>query len=804
MVERRSSLLLALLCWSIFGLFFPPACAQQPGGLQLKVTSITISNIGPQAVSDAMVLANIRVKVGDTFTASAIDDDVRNLYATGYFLNVRVFDKREADGVGLLYVLQGLMKITDLTFTGNKRFTKEELLRKIKTKVGDPLNEQKLFLDTQEIKKLYEKKGYAKTKVDYAVSPDERAGRASVRFEITESQKLRVVNVIFDGAHAFTQKKLRKVVKTRRWWWLSWITSSGTLKDDQLEEDKERLADFYREAGYIDFELKEVVIAPEKNPRKVVVHWVISEGRQYKVGAIGFKGFTLFTTNEVYKNLKMVVGSVFTPSGLRTNVSIIQDMYGSRGYIDTRVLARRVPNTQTGTMDLTFDVDEGDKSYIEKIEIRGNTKTKDIVIRRELSVAPGEVFDMVKVKRSQLRLQGLNYFEEPPNGVDATPESTDIKDRRNLVISVREKNTGNIALGAGFTSIDSLVGFVEVTQANFDLFNPPYFMGGGQRARLRLQIGTERKDFVAAWVQPWFLEQKLELGVEGYYHDYNFVSLNDQYDESILGGKVGLRKALGTEFLIGSVSYTLENVDLTLNPGFHGPQTEVIYNPFPQIIHSPGNVSEEILSQMGSTLVSKFTFGLTYDTRNSYQLPTKGQKTDLRFEVASQSIGSEVNFYSWEIRHARYIKGFFPGHVLELGARTGVLDAFGDTEQTPIFERWFLGGLDSLRGYEYRSVGPEDQFGEPLGGNTYWFGTAEYSLPVIERVRFAVFYDIGMVYTPAYHWNFSSYADDWGVGLRLFLPIGPLRLDYGIPIHNSVGDTGNGRFQFSAGYTRDF
>jgi outer membrane protein insertion porin family len=466
-------------------------CAQQPA-TQLKITSIT-SATSARRPSDAMVRANIRVKVGDPFTASAIDDDVRNLYATGYFLQVRVFDKREGDGVALLYVLQGLMKITDITFVGNKRFTKEELTKKTKTKVGDPLNEQKLFLDTQEIKKLYEKKGYAKTKIEYAISPDERTGRASVRFEITESQKLRVVNVIFDGAHAFKQKKLRKVVKTRRWWWLSWITSSGTLKDDQLDEDKERLAEFYREAGYIDFELKEVAVVPEKNPRKVIVRWVVSEGRQYKVGAIGFNGFTLFSTNEVYKNLKMVVGSTFTPTGLRTNVSIIQDMYGALGYIDTRVLARRVPNTQTGTMDLTFEVEEGDKSYIEKIEIKGNTKTKDIVIRRELSVAPGEVFDMVKVKRSQLRLQGLNYFEDPPNGVDATPEGTDIKDRRNLVIGVREKNTGNVALGAGFTSIDSLVGFVEVTQANFDLFNPPYFMGGGQRARLRLQIGTERK-----------------------------------------------------------------------------------------------------------------------------------------------------------------------------------------------------------------------------------------------------------------------------------------------------------------------
>jgi outer membrane protein insertion porin family len=322
---------------------------------------------------------------------------------------------------------------------------------------------------------------------------------------------------------------------------------------------------------------------------------------------------------------------------------------------------------------------------------------------------------------------------------------------------------------------------------------------------LRLQIGTERKDFVMAFVEPWFLERKIELGVEGYYHDYNFISLNDQYSESVLGGKIGVRKALGSDFLIGSASYTLENVDLSLNSGFHGPRTEVINTPFPQVIHSPGNVSEEINSQMGSTLVSMVGLGLIYDTRNSYQLPNKGQKTELNFKVAGGPLGGGADFYSWEIRHSRYLRGFFPGHVLELGGFTGVIQGYGsDANDVPLFQRWFLGGLNNLRGFQYHEVGPLDQFGEPLGGSTTWYLTAEYSVPVIERVRAALFYDMGMVYGPAYHWDFSNYANDWGIGLRLLLPIGPLRLDYGIPITNGSGPTGHGRFQFSAGYTRDF
>ncbi len=268
---------------------------------------------------------------------------------------------------------------------------------------------------------------------------------------------------------------------------------------------------------------------------------------------------------------------------------------------------------------------------------------------------------------------------------------------------------------------------------------------------------------------------------------------------------MGIRKALWSDFIIGSVSYTLEDVNLELNDGYHGPRVQVVNTPFPQVIHSPGNVSEEIYSQMGRTLVSMVGFGLSYDTRNSYQLPNKGQKTDLNFKFAGGPLGGDADYFSWEVRHARYMKGFFPGHVLEIGGSTGVIQGYGsDTDDVPLFQRWYLGGLNTLRGYDFRSVGPLDQFEEPLGGSTYWYVTAEYSLPIIERVRFALFYDMGMVYGPAYEWDFSNYANNWGVGLRLLLPIGPLRLDYGIPITNGSGPTGSGKFQFSAGYTRDF
>jgi len=797
MLSRKKLVGFGCLVWLALGGFSGEATAQAPlGNPAPKVSRITLTNIGPAAVSEALVRANIRVREGDPFNRFSVDDDIRNLYATGYFLTIRVANERTEDGIALLYQLQGRPKVTDILYVGNKKYGKEKLVKKVTSKIGEPMDERKLFTDSQEIRKLYEKAGYPKTQVKYVPNVDERAGRATITFEITEAAKVRIDDIVFDGSNAFKQKKLRKVLKTRRHWWLSWLTRSGTLKEDQLEDDKDRLGEFYRDAGYIDFDLKQVRQV-QVGPNKVILHFDVAEGRPYKVGAVDYKGVTLFPTNDITAKLKMGVGQTFTPKGLAKDSETVQDLYGTKGYIDARVGARKNANIENGTMDLVYQTEEGDKSYIEKIEIRGNSKTKDRVIRRELSVSPGEVFDMVKVKRSKLRLEGLNFFEK----VEAQPESTDVPNRRNLIVQVAEKNTGSMSVGAGFTSIESLVGFVEVSQGNFDLFNPPNFTGAGQKIRLRAAIGTEQQNYLINFIEPWFLGRKLEFSVDLFHRDLNFVSTSDTYSERDTGMRLGLRKALGSEFLIGGVSYTIEEVDIKLNNNLHGPLN--IQSGNGSVFVRP-NVSEEIAAEARDLLISKVGTSLAWDTRNSFLLPSSGQKSEIRAEVAGGIFGGDADYYKLEISHARYIRGFFEGHLLELAGRVGVGDAFGQSDDIPLFDRYFLGGLESLRGYKYRSVGPKDEFNEPLGGDSMWFGTAEYSIPIVERVRFALFYDIGMVYADPYHFDLRDYADNWGMGIRLNLPIGPLRLDYGIPIHNSTGKTGGGRFQFSVGYTRPF
>lgn len=788
-----------------------PVFAQSPS----QVKNVELKQVGPEAVSEPLIRANIRVKSGDQFSRVAIDDDVRNLYNTGYFYNIRIVEDQTPDGYILTYVLVGKPKVTDIKFTGNTEYDTSKLQKLLKSKVGEPLDERKLFADAQEIKKKYVNAGYQNTEVKYVPAIDENAGRGTVTFEIKEAPKVRVVDVVFDGAGFFKQKELRKQLKTRRWWMFSWITQTGKLRDDELEEDKDKLAGFYREKGFIDFHLKEVR-QEMLTPKRMILHFDLSEGRQYRVGAITFKGLSVATTNELEKILKMKVGDIFTPNSLSADVEALEDYYGTKGHIGNRpgsrsvdVFARKQPNIEKGTMDILYDINEGEKSYIEKIEIKGNVTTKDKVIRRELAVAPGEVFDMVRVKRSKSRLQQMGYFER----IDARPEDTEVPNRKNLVVGVEEKDTGQFTIGGGYGSIDSLFGEVKFIQGNFDLFNWPRFTGGGQKLRLYARFGTVLQDYEVSFDEPWFLDRKLSLGVDLYYRERGYYS--SLFDERRYGGRFSLTKALGSEFLIGTAGYTIENVGLfNVNPA--APST--------------------IVNTEGDFLLNRFSGSIAYDTRNNGLLPDKGQRSELFGEL----VAGDANFYKLEAKTAWYFPGLGEGHVLEIGVRAGVIDAFGSFgkdagpytyyyttnritgnqqgpykvanlphNDVPFFERYYLGGAYSLRGFKYREVSPQEQglyaVGyEPVGGNTYYFAYAEYSLPIIDRLRIAAFYDMGNVYYDSFRMDLTKWSADVGLGIRLALPIGPLRFDYGIPIHDDNDAGGGGRFNFTVGYTREF
>ena len=803
----------------------PALWAQSLGA---KIDRVDIKFVGPATVSEQFIRVNVRLKAGDIYRPSSSQDDVRSLYGTGQFYNIRVStDQASTGGIILTYIVQARPRVTEVKLEGNKKLSDSKLKKKITVKVGDPLDEQKMFSNVQEIKKLYEKYGYPDTQVKYVLNIDENAGTGRVTFQIVESPKIRITSVEFIGAAAFTQKELRKQIKTRRHWMWSWLTGSGTFKQDEWDTDKETLAAFYREHGYLDFEIKDVKFTnPTTN--RLAITFYLYEGRQYKVGAIKFSGNKIFSDAQIiagmklnhnYQRLKgqpgpngltMDVGSVYTPEGLRTDTTAVQDFYGSKGYIDVQpgptLRVIQIPNVDTGTMDLEFQIDEGRKTYVEKINIAGNLKTKDKVIRRELAIAPGDVFDMVHVKISKERLEGLNYFEK----VDTEPAPLDppVPGRKNLDIDMTEKNTGNLTFGAGFSSVDSLVGYVEMTQGNFDLFHPPNFTGGGQKLRLKAQLGTQRQDYELSFIEPWFLNRKLALGVDLYRHQLNFESPNNMYDETRSGFRVSLTRALWSDFFIGSASYTLEQVGIALNSPYKHEQLTG-QPPVPNPNTGKAEVPQAILDETGAHLFNRFDTTLAYDTRNSTRLPNHGQRTEIDPEI---SVGDST-YIKVQLRTAWYFPGFAKGHVIEVVGRTGIASSISGGD-VPFYDRYYLGGLYSLRGFKFRNVSPRQQDtiyvkNEPVGGNSFYFGSVEYSIPILEKdnglgVRIAAFLDAGSVGSGSTTFS-GNFDDDWGLGFRLNIPhLGPLRLDYGIPITHDKYNGGGGQFQFGAGYTREF
>ncbi len=863
------------------------------------VQKITLQHIGQAAASDALIRANIRLKLGDPYSHKASDDDIHNLRNTGFFENVYVTEKQVAGGVEVTYTLVGKPVVTEILFEGNtggRKFRESKLRKKIRSRTGETLSRPRIFSDTRTILKEYQKGGYHQAKVEYDVRHDEALGQATVVFQVDPGRKVKIDDIVFENAVAFSQRELRKAIKTRKRWWMSWLTGSGKFETDQWDEDLEMLAQFYQDQGYIDFKVREIKFEYPKEGR-MVIRLDLYEGYQYEVGNVTFEGNTLFSGDQIRRGVQvleravapyMLEGAIFTPTGLNEDRDAIRDFYEAYGYLDTRVRVTKVPNTDQGTIDLAYNITEGELSYVEKVEIRGNTRTKDKVIRRELAISPGEVFDMVSVELSKRRLEGTGLFDSVDTQIEKIPE---LPNRRNLIVGVQEGRTGHLITGFGYSSYMSLFAQVGYVQGNFDLFNPPFFTGSGQKFRLQITAGTRHEDYQITFEEPYFLDRKLRFSVDLYHREIQYYSR--YFEQHQTGARLGLSRKLWNDFTSGGVSFTFESIgihdrsyfsdmlaehDILTNGLAKGHPDDLSANPF-DWAYDMDRLEQGELSELNhDRLVSKLGLFFAYDTLNAL-VPSRGQFTQVKADIAGGPFGGDTEMYRLEVNTAYYYPGFAEGHIWEVYGKLGVVDTFGDSRRVPYFDRYFTGGSYSLRGYDYRDIGPRmqtwkngfenDQYGyyvkdkdnvekfipvdsksdypffienssvpgkfdswqtpydpdnpaeqwkpqekwtpvitdgtETLGGSSYWLGSIEYSIPIIDRLRVAFFYDIGMVYEDPYEFEFSDYADNWGIGLRLIVPmLGPLRLDYGIPITHPDYVGGGGEFHFGVGFTRNF
>jgi outer membrane protein insertion porin family len=733
------------------------------------IRSIDVEYTGPGTVSKERILAQMRTRVGQPYSNEVVEDDIAALYKTGSIQNVRIFAQPQGDGVKVIVAVQTRLILREIVIDGAERVKAQRLRKEIKLKLNQPVDEQQLEEARQKIIEVYQGRGFNDISVQFRIDPiDEKRGTARVVYTVNEGARGAVSRIDFQGNAHFSARVLRKQMKTRGRTPIYFVDKSGRLDEVQLQQDLDKIREFYQDHGYIDVEVKDVHRdRTQKGP--LILTIVVVEGPQYHVRKLSITGYQNTTEQKIRALLKMKEGSVYSPKQLRDDAKAVADAYGSGGYVDLVVQPEGAPAGPV-LIDVHYNIDEGVRSFVNRINIEGNTRTKDKVIRREVLVAPGDVFNTVRVDITKKRLENLGYFAK----VETYPEDTDIPGRKDLTILVQEKRTGALSFGGGYSTVDSVVGFAELTQGNFDLFNWPSFTGGGQKFRLRVQYGTERKDFILSLTEPYFLDRRLSLSGSAFYTEANYLS--SEYDQRNYGFNLEMRKPINT-YTYATLGYQLQEVE---------------------IFNVALSASNFIQSQQGSSSESKVYTSVVFDSRDNPLLSRRGQRITFTPFVAGGFLGGDTQIYGWDIEGSQYFH--LPWDtILLINGELATVNQWGGGNDVPIFERLYLGGSNNLRGFPYRQVGPQDNTGEPIGGKTMARATVEWTFPIIEKARGALFYDTGFVNSEAWSFGVDHIASDIGVGLRLDLPIGPLRLDYGYPLQRD-GYHGGGRFNFNVGY----
>jgi len=742
---------------------------------QKKITSVKVRYRGAKTVNEARLRNFMAVAQGKTYSQTMLDEDIKTLYASGLVDDVQFFAEEAPGGVKVIVELVTRPLIRGLGFDGNSKFSDEKLAAETKVTVGQILSDAEIIQARRNLEKYYQGYGYPNVTINHRLQATEREGYADLVFLIGEGQKSEVRDIRFEGNQALKDADLRKEMTTKEKGWFSFFTKSGRINDLVLDEDIDRVKDFYQSRGFWRARVGSPKRVPTRKGDAVDLVIPVVEGPRYTVNAISFPNIKIFKREELMPALSLIGGMPYSSKKVRDDIRMIRSYYGSRGYADVAIISD-VRETEGSKVNIFYRITPGTRKKVGRVNIQGNTKSQDRVIRREVPMRPGENFNSVDLETTRRRLQNLNYFED----VQITSSNSSRSGFRDVNILVREKRTGSVNFGLGFSSIDNVVGFVNLEQTNFDITNWGRFTGGGQRFSVSLRAGGQRTDFRLSLVEPWFLGRKLSLGTELYYRDLLFLS--PEFDQTNVGASVFLRKPVGRKAYIKG-EYRIETIE----------------------VDAENDTSQAFLDEEGDFLRSAFTLNYVYDSRDSNKLPRRGHKIDLGVSYAGGFLGGDVDTFAVNAAGTKHWNLPFDT-ILTARGSMAVVDTHGDSDEVPIFDRLFLGGARDVRGFEFRDLGPRDVLGpnatnEVLGGATSLFGSLELTVPIVEKVRGAVFYDFGIVNVDPWDFDTGQLATDVGVGLRLDLPLGPLAVDYAIPLEvpDEQADNG-GQFNFYLNY----
>jgi outer membrane protein assembly complex protein YaeT len=719
-----------------------------------------------------------QINVNDVWDDEAIAAACARLAGTGKFaVDPYAQPREEEGGLVLVFVVSELPFVTGVDFVGNEKFKTSELLKEIELSVGSAISEFLIRQAQEQIARKYREAGYyyVSVETDGDVLRDERR----VLFRISEGPRVKVRSIVFDGAKAYPALELRSKIETNTYFWLF---RTGAFDDETAERDAAMLRRFYVDRGYLNAQVGYRIELAD-NQSDLTLIFQIDDGLRHEIQNIRLVGNTVFDDSRLLSEMQSALGLPIDADVLKRDRERLVELYGRDGYIYADVATTYVFAEQDGFVDLTVQVNEGQQYRMGKIVIRGNRHTKDKVIRRELRFFPEELYDTSKVKVAERRLVETRLFSE----ATITPQG-DQASVRDVLVDVAEAETTTILFGVGVTSNSGVVGSISVEQRNFDLFDFPRttselfsgraFRGAGQTMRLQIEPGTELSRAQVEFREPYLLDHDLGLGVGAYVFERG----RDEWDEQ----RIGFYTSLDRRFREGP----LEGWASEIAARFENVKIDDL-EPF---------TAEDIEDAEGNNFMTSLKGSLLRDRTDSLWLPSEGDRLKVSWEQfgvlgGDWSFSKAIGEYDYYITMHR--DTFDRKHIVHLGAKMGQL--FGDA---PVFERFYGGGIGSIRGFEFRGISPRDGFRDDAVGGDFMLETsAEYSFPVVgETIRGVTFLDMGTVEE---NFGITDWRASIGVGARIYIkyfgPI-PLAFDLALPF-SSNSDDDEQVFNFSFGTT---
>jgi outer membrane protein insertion porin family len=717
------------------------------------ITSIEIH--GLKRVEEGALKARISQNIGEPLSQEKTNRDIKSIYKMGYFDDVRVEIEAFEGGVKLLYIVREKATIVNIEFQGNEEIETSDLQEKITISSGSIADTVLIQDNASLIKSYYEEEGYWMSNVVPVVN---RISENEIRltYQINEGTKVKIKDIIIEGNDNISNRKIKKVMETKEWWIFSFITSSGYFRSTRMDMDIAKIKNLYFDNGYVTVIIAEPEISVNKEAKRMTIKIKIAEGDQYKVSSVDFTGNTVFDNETIRQKITIPTGSIFKKSGLERDMASISSLYSDNGYALITVIPDLIPDDKTKMVKVSLDISEGDKYKMGRIEITGNTKTRDKVIRREVRFDEGELYNGSKLKRSYERINNLNFFET----VEIVPKPQYEEKVIDLEIKVKERATGFLSVGGGYSTMDKFIATTDLTQGNL--------FGRGQYLKLKAELGGRSTLYEISFKEPWLFDRPISFSTGVYKTKREFI----QYDKEATGGYVSLGKSFA-EYWKAGLSYkleeaTIENID--------------------------DDASIIIKDQEGTNMTSSISPSISRDSRDNYIDPSRGSRNAL--SVTFAGIGGDN----------AYIKGLIDsGWYFPIGKTSFMVRGrFGYArgifnKELPLYERFYVGGIYTVRGLDWGDAGPKDESsGDAIGGTEELIFNTEYIFPILTdlKLKGVVFFDAGNSYDEFEDFGELRYTT--GLGIRWLSPMGPIRIEWGYNIDRKPDESAS-KFEFAFG-----